>query len=43
MATMEANGNALINDYFEKHVPAYYRRPSPSDPQFVFVSFFVSL
>ncbi|KAH9389845.1 hypothetical protein TYRP_007392 [Tyrophagus putrescentiae] len=35
VATMEANGNALINDYFEKHVPAYYRRPSPSDPHVV--------
>lgn len=31
--TMESNGNNRSNDYYEQHVPSYYRKPGPNDPQ----------
>ncbi|KAI2797926.1 hypothetical protein BLOT_014778 [Blomia tropicalis] len=33
--TMEVNGNLAVNKEYEKHVPPYYRRPSPNDPHVV--------
>lgn len=30
---MTSKGNTKVNAEYEAHVPAYYKRPTPDDPQ----------